>query len=247
MTAANPPSTPIAGSKSAALARVLDLVAKGYTRFVAGHVPATKAKALAQKFHRKYGIGCSPAQRLTRKQRGMANAALVMFWPPALVTMEATAQDASQLPDQLSEPSPGQLPDQATAEVTVSWLLLVSPGDGAVAAEEALVSVGERPRLVWLGYELVRLPKRGASSWTWRRTKQEMADLYALLGHQLAARQTAAVAHTLLRISRQPGFSGVRQQSKELMQFSRHRGYTGELPFLFYVQKMKHGPRLWLE
>lgn len=106
---------------------------------------------------------------------------------------------------------------------------------------EQLKSVLEKPRLVWLGYELVRHSSRGKASWTWRRTKTEMAELYALLGEQLSRRQMPAVEDTLLRISRQPGFAGVREQSWALCQFARHHGYVGELPFLFYVQKVKHG------
>ncbi len=263
MTHANPPATPIATSKSAALARVLDLVAKGYTRYVTGQVSAKKAKALAQKFHERYGIGCSPAQRLTRKKHGRANAALVMYWP-AVLDAEWEAPEATvaspfpsmeespdelvvSLPNRLADPEPNKQIEPLPQETKVAWLLLVSPGDGAVTAEEKLASLLETPRLVWLGYELIRLPKRGQASWTWRRTKQEMAELYDLLAEQLNRRQTSAVAQTLLRISRQPGFSGVRQQSWQLLQFARSRGYAGELPFLFHIQKLNHGPRLLLK
>ena len=74
-------STPIASSKTAALSRVLDLVPRGYQRYTAGVVAPEKARRLARKFHDKYGIGSTPAQRITRKKHGYANAALVMYWP----------------------------------------------------------------------------------------------------------------------------------------------------------------------
>lgn len=34
---------------------------------------------------------------------------------------------------------------------------------------------------------------------------------------------------------------GVRSQSWELIQFARSRGYSGEVPFLFHMQKIRHG------
>ena len=81
MTLANPATTPVARSKTAALARILDSVPKGYAYYTAGECPAGKLEALARKFHARYGIGCSPAQRLTRKQKGLANALLVLYLP----------------------------------------------------------------------------------------------------------------------------------------------------------------------
>ena len=125
-------------------------------------------------------------------------------------------------------------------------MLLVTEGAGPVREQEQLRSVLDAPRLHWLGYELVRRAARGKTSWTWRRTKSEMADLHALLASQLNRRQMTGVAETLLRVSRQPGFSGVREQSWALCQFARSRGYAGELPFLYFMQKVGHGEPLWL-
>lgn len=76
-----PITTPLARSKTAALARVLDAVPKGYNRVTHGVVKPTKALALVRKFHDLYGIGCTPGQRLTRKAAGKANCLLVVFWP----------------------------------------------------------------------------------------------------------------------------------------------------------------------
>jgi hypothetical protein len=76
-----PATTPIARSKTAALARVLDCVPKGYHRYTCGTVAASKAVSLAKKFHHLYGIGCTPAQRLIRKGKGQSNALLVLYWP----------------------------------------------------------------------------------------------------------------------------------------------------------------------
>ncbi|WP_232453462.1 hypothetical protein [Burkholderia ubonensis] len=207
-----PASTPIAKNKTAALSRVLDMVPRGYHRYIRGTVRAAKAGALAHKFHGLYGIGCTPAQRLTRKSKGIANAVLVMYWPE-------------------------------TAEY-VEWLLLATDGSGLDG--EALRLVDESPRLTWLGYELVRHSARGRAVWTWRRTKDEMAELHALVAFQASQRHYAALAETLERIGRQPGFHGVRTQSWALFQEARRRGYCGLLPQLFYLQKVNHGERLSL-
>ena len=83
-----PPTTPISRSKTAALARILDCVPKGYHRYVCGTVTAIKAEALAKKFHALYGIGCTPAQRLTRKGKGLANVVLVFYWPEEVQRVE---------------------------------------------------------------------------------------------------------------------------------------------------------------
>jgi len=194
------------------MTRVLDVVPRGYHRYITGTVQVEKAEALAQKFHARYGIGCTPAQRLTRKSKGIANAVLVMYWPE-------------------------------TAD-RVEWLLLATDGNGLDG--EVLRIVDASPRLTWLGYELVRHPARGRAVWTWRRTKEEMSDLHALVAFQAGQRHYAALAETLACISRQPGFHGVRAQSWSLLQEARRRGYSGALPQLFFVQKVSHGDRLAL-
>ena len=207
-----PASTPIANCKTAALSRVLDSIPKGYTRYTSGEVPANKAYALANKLHERHAIGATPARRLTRKQHGLANALLVMYYPPE-------AQ-------------------------TVQWLMLFTPGE--LESPEQLRDVADKKRLLWLGYELVRRSERGRTAWTWRRTKEEMADAYAVLNAQLGQGHHAAVHETLQRLANQPGFHGVREQSWALQQHAWAKGYRGERPHLFFVQKVSHGERLLL-
>ncbi len=74
-------STPIASTKTAALARILDVAPKGYHRFTRGEVNVRKVPSLLRKFHDLYGIGHTPGQRLTRKAAGRANCVLVLFLP----------------------------------------------------------------------------------------------------------------------------------------------------------------------
>jgi len=251
MTAANPPVTPIAFSKTAALSRVIDAVTKGYIFYCTGRCPAGRLQALARKFHLRYGIGCSPAQRLTRKQHEQANAIFVAY-----CNAKSLEKELPQAPGQrcagaqegdstgIAEASNSN-PEMDWANLPsgseVEWLLLVTKGTGPVHEQESLRCVTDKQRLVYCGYELVRHPVAGRTAWTFRRTKQEMTTLYTLLDSQLKRHRHDEVEATLARISRQPGFSGVREQSKSLLRHAQQHGYPGELPKLFFVQKVKHG------
>jgi hypothetical protein len=208
-----PPTTPIARSKTAALARIVDSVGKGYVRWTSGTVAAAKAVRLANKFHRLYAVGATPAQRLTRKAHGLANVLLVLYWP-------------------------------ADADV-VDWLMLATAGDGL--GQEALRLVTDKPRLTWLGYELLRHSARGKTSWTWRRPKEEMAEHYLMLELLRGWRNESRMDGFLACLARQPGFHGVRSQTWTLFQAAQRQGFQGELPGLYYVQKVSHGERLVLD
>jgi hypothetical protein len=207
-----PASTPIARSKTAALARVLDSIPKGYYRYIHGSVTVSKAEALARKFHARYGIGNTPAQRVTKRKLGLANALLVMYWPEG-------CQE-------------------------VKWLMLATDGQGMEG--EKLLDTSDKPRLVWLGYELVRRAERGKTAWTWRRPAGEMAEHYALILDYSVKHQTNSLSALLQRLANQPGFHGVREQSKRLFAEARRHGYMDELPCLYFVQKVLHGARMHL-
>jgi len=73
------PTTPLSRSKSAALSRVLDIIPRGYTRYTSGTIPLVKLPSLVSKLHRIHLIAASPAQRITRKKRGKANAMLSLY------------------------------------------------------------------------------------------------------------------------------------------------------------------------
>lgn len=71
--------TPLAQSKSSALMRVQDLVARGYTSYTSGTVSLEKMRNLIRKLHHQYAIGAKPALRMRRKLQGQANALLVLY------------------------------------------------------------------------------------------------------------------------------------------------------------------------
>lgn len=218
--AANSATTPVSVSKSGAMSRVLDLVPKGYHRAVAGQCPAHKVLALARKFHLKYGIGCSPAQRLLRKRDKLANACLVLFWP-------------------------GHGQADADPEAKVDWLLLVTEGIGTVNDEESLMDLRQgKSRLQWLGYELLRLPKRDGTAWTWRRPKAAMQEWHALLESAFTFRRYHQIPEILTCLARQPGFAGVRSQTQALFQYAYQQGYRKPLPPIFTMHKVAQGERI---
>lgn len=204
-------STPISRSKTSALARVLDSLPKGYTRYTSGVVSVDKAARLIKKLHDRHGVGCTPGQRTTRKQRGRANALLVMFWP--------------------------------TEGQHAYWLMLFTPGE--LDSPEQLQDVALRPRLQWLGYELIRHTDRGKEAWTWRRPKQAMAEHHAVIAELSNKRQTEQLASFLQILANQPGFHGVRAQTWSLFGEALKRGFPKErLPHIFFVSKVSHGDKL---
>ncbi|WP_312844055.1 hypothetical protein [Diaphorobacter nitroreducens] len=189
---------------------MLDAIPRGYVRYTSGVVASAKLPALVSKFHRVHAVAATPAQRMTRKKQGKANAILALYQP----------KDAEM----------------------VLWLLLFTPGE--LGANEVLKHVADKPRLSWLGYELSRHNYKESTRWTWRRPREAMQELYAALDAQLKQHHWRAVEQTLARIARQPGFHGVRGQSWRLCQEAKSRGYPGELPVLFYLQKVGHGERI---
>jgi hypothetical protein len=203
-------TTPISESKSAALSRVLDGTTKGYTHYVCGTLPALKLAAFLVKFHERYAIAASPAQRLTRQRHARANAMLTVFLP--------VGHDVAE------------------------WLMQVTPGAGF--EDEILRDLTSKSRLNWLGYELIRYANKRRTSWTWRRPKAEMEDHYAVLRRSISLHRMDEVQALLARLSNQPGFHGVREQSKALFHEARKMGFKAEMPYLYFMSKISHGRRV---
>lgn len=124
------------------------------------------------------------------------------------------------------------------------WVLMATSGTGL--EENKLNRFDEKPRFIFLGYELSRHTAFGKLAWTWKRSKQEMTELHLLIESQAGTHNFSALASTLERIVRQPGFHGVNRQSQQLLLAARRHGYSGELPKLFYLRKVSHGEPLQL-
>jgi hypothetical protein len=208
-------TTPIATTKTQALARVLTGVTHGYTRVCTGTVPPEKLGRLATKFDVAYRIADTKGRRVINRREGRANTMFAAYSPPS-----EYLQPGERLP----------------------WILLATTGDGVES--ETWIDITDRP--LWMDYELCRHNDAGEVRWTWRRGKSEMTQLYAELSDDLARRRFDEVQRTLERIARQPGFHGVRVQSKALIEYARARGYGAPVPHLFYVEKGSHGVPLVL-
>lgn len=124
------------------------------------------------------------------------------------------------------------------------WALLFTPGE--LAESEQLHEITGKHRLVFLNYELMRHGARRRAAWTWGRPKTEMSEHYAMLDDARHRRRADELAAHLLRLANQPGFHGVREQSKALFEYARRRGYAGELLTLYYLRKVSHGERFAL-
>lgn len=81
-------TTPLSRSKSAAMTRVLDCIPRGYTRYTLGTISAEKLATLIIKFQRLYAVAATPAQRITRKRHGKANAVLALYCPEGAETVQ---------------------------------------------------------------------------------------------------------------------------------------------------------------
>jgi hypothetical protein len=206
-------TTPIASTKTQALARVLTGVTHGYTRVCTGTIPPEKLGRLVTKFDVAYRIADTKGRRVINRREGRANTMFAAYSPP----MEYL-QPGERLP----------------------WILLATVGDGVES--ETWIDIADRP--VWMDYELCRHNDASEVRWTWRRTKAEMTQLYAELGEDLARKRYGMVDKALRRIANQPGFHGVRAQSHALVQYARARGYTGDVPRLYYVSNVPHGTPL---
>ncbi len=129
----------------------------------------------------------------------------------------------------------------------VPWMMLLTPGELG-SPEPQLRRLEDKPRPIWLGYELVRRAgdrqSSGSAAWTWRRPRDEMSEHYALLAQLQERRDHAGIEALLQRLANQPGFHGVREQTRRLFHAACHGGYKGETPKLFYVQKVSHGKRM---
>lgn len=77
--------------------------------------------------------------------------------------------------------------------------------------------------------------------------KLEMAELYAFLTEKMNSRNFVQVHEALIRIYRQPGFHGVREQSMQLGLFVLGKGYKGKLPEPYFLSKVSHGNRFTLK
>jgi hypothetical protein len=125
-----------------------------------------------------------------------------------------------------------------TSDERLPWILLATEGEGLEG--ETMTTVVDRP--AWLDYQLCRHNDLGEVRWTWRRTRAEMAQLYAELRDDLARQRYNEVARMFERLAHQPGFHGVRSQSRELFAFERSGIPRTDSPSLLCAEDRARAP-----
>lgn len=108
--------------------------------------------------------------------------------------------------------SPGQL----------RWVLMLTPGDNLAHELEHLKDATTAGgRIVFTGYEMVQLPRRGSErpAWTWRMTS-ETYDAWRERILRSARRGPDTLSEQLAELARTPGFAGCRAQVRKLLQLA---------------------------
>lgn len=123
------------------------------------------------------------------------------------------------------------------------FLLQFTQGD--LQSPEKLLEATKKPHLQFLEYEFVRRLHRAKVGWTVRRSKERQEYLYSELNKHLSSKRFDLAKKTLERAATDPGLRGIRQQNYEMQQHALKRGFKEEdLPFLFYLRKIKQGELL---
>lgn len=240
-------------SRQTLLQRVGDYVRTGHTHWTAGEVALERAPVLVRKFARLYAVDVDRNRRFRAKQRGDANAVLLLLRTPAggasirwilLVTVgDHPAHQLERLHDASTRDGRVHLFDYELVHLTkrkakqkVGTKPAPTEPDGR-HPNRAPVQESEPARLVL--------------SWRMRREVYEtwrQRALSAARGHNAFVLQ-----QFLEELYRAPGFYGVRQQVGKIVGLlrreyhRRHGSMTGcpKLPRLYYVtRRPNRGTRL---
>lgn len=106
------------------------------------------------------------------------------------------------------------------------WILLQCPSAEPDSSERWRDALADR--IVFTGYELVRLtkPQEKHPTWTWRYTKEREAELRDEIIRCIRSRQDRALEHLIHTIYRTPGFAGARTQVKKMADLIRKEWKT---------------------
>lgn len=186
-------------SKRAAMRVLLETVQRGSRCWLTGSITPEKAQRFADKMAQRYQADANQAQRAYAKSKGRANTTLLMY------------------------------PEHAER---IHWWLLATSGKGAVHEQEALRDAyATRSPLSWdAQYELVHQQRTrsqgGGRVWTWRLCAQRHAEMIAAMRDLAAASgapgsRTDDLANLVQAVMRMPGFHGIREQQKTLLEVGR--------------------------
>lgn len=191
--------------KTDAMARLLTLVSRGYCHWVAGQIHPKKLEAFVLKLTDRYQITATTMQRYRGKQKGQANAELVLLQTdPESVYWWLLATPGDGLVWQLE-----QLADASNKKTRISM-----------------------PKQ---DYELIKAPRKGApAAWTWRMTTETEEAWGERFKTAIRHRDDLALRQALDSLRRVPGFREARAQAFAIEKAARgewQRTGKGEWPF----------------
>jgi len=159
----------------------------GYVHYTTGTCLAIKLSGLVKKFQKSYEINQSRQQVYRKKLQGEASAKFFIYAHP-------------------------------TDKKAFFWVLMVTQGQHLAHALEDLQDLRERKtRLTYGDYQLIQKPSlKGKPSFTWSLTTAAYHYYASLIRTTLRSRHSGASQDLLKHLSVMPGFSGIRQQRKDL-------------------------------
>jgi hypothetical protein len=171
--------------KTGTMHALITAVARGYTYYIRGDVPAGRVNTFRDKFHERYLVDLTPHQRHQRHRQGLGNARLFLH------------------------------PSYTEPTFSWWLLLTEGAHPARASEKGICNLTDKRQRLCFQGqYEAVLRPAPGATPrWTWRLTTPYYEDLSSQLQRAIRNRKDHKELEAVLRsIHRLPGFRGVRGQ-----------------------------------
>lgn len=201
--------------KNLLMQRLSDCLCNGYPLWISGGVSENKVEFLVRRFDLNYQVLADRNERAQRKRTELGNAKLLLWH------------------------------DEKAGRV-VWWLFVTTPEMGGHGAHtlEKLHDARKRERVLFNGFELVRLPKKGQASerLTWRMTASKYdAWRYSII-ETVRSGNIRELHGMLYKLFSNPGFGGIRSQIGKLVTLYRsevkRRGLTDapkppkKLPYL---------------
>ncbi len=243
----------VLSSRQTLMQRIADYIRTGYTHWTAGQLPVEHAPKLARKFARLYAVDLDRNRRFRAKQRGEANAVLLLYagaansalvrWVLMVTPGDHPAHQLEQLHDATTRNGRMHLCDYELVRLPKS-----TPKQRTPVEPVCTETPEDAPP-----HALERVSGRATTVLTWR-VREETYDTWRNRALSAArGNNPLAVQQLLTELYRTPGFSGIRRQVGKTVALlrreyrRRHGSMTGlpKLPRLYYVTRLPNrGARL---
>lgn len=174
--------------KAAYMQRVADCIRTGHQAYIRGVTATETIFNTYEKLARNYPVFDDKLKAFRAREQGLPTGRLLMYQ---------------------SQKSPEK----------IHWFLLIhAKTDQLPPGEKWLHAEDKHSRIVFFGYELVRVKKEGETkpSWTWRYGAQRFQDLRNAMVSAIRSRHDQELSILIDTIFGTMGFSGSREQAKSL-------------------------------